>query len=173
MGPGAARNEASRAEHGVRLRTAIVVALLGVAGCAPAPPPPTVVNLQASATATVNATPQGQGAPVAIRIYQLASKAAFERAEFFPLYNTDAAALGPDLVKKDEFLLAPGSSKSVTLQPADTVRVIGVFAAYRDFQNATWRGDADIPAHQTTTVTITADRAGIKLVATSGKPASP
>jgi type VI secretion system protein VasD len=173
MGPGAAQIKASRAEVGAKLRTAIVAALLTVTGCAPAAPPPTVVTVQVSATASANATPAGQGAPVAIRVYQLASKSGFEQAEFFPLFNSDTATLGPDLVKKDEFLLAPGGSKSITLQPADTVHAIGVFAAYRDFQHATWRGDADIPAHKTTTVTVTADRPGITLAASPGQTASP
>jgi type VI secretion system protein VasD len=155
-------------------RAATASALLLASGCSsppPPPPPPTVVNVQASATATANATPQGQGAPVIIRIYQLASKSSFEGAQFFPIFNQDSATLGPDLVKKDEFLLAPGASKSITLAPPDNVHAIGVFAAYRDFQNVTWRADADIATHQTTTITLTADRGGIKVQAASTKPA--
>jgi type VI secretion system protein VasD len=147
--------------------------LLGVAGCGgpPPPPPPTVVNLTYSATADVNPVAGGQGAPVVIRIFQLASKSAFEGAEFYPLYNAAPTTLGPDLIKKDETLLAPGASKSLTLTPTDAVKVIGVFAAYRDFQHATWRVDTDIPPNKTTTVTITADSTGLKLVASPGKPA--
>jgi type VI secretion system protein VasD len=150
-------------------------ALLLLAGCssAPAPPPATVVSIQITADANANATLQGEGAPVAIRVYQLASRSGFDGAEFYRLYSADAATLGSDLIKKDELLLTPGTSKSLTLMPADPVHAIGVFAAYRDFQHVTWRAAADLPAHQATTVTVTADRAGIKLAATPGKPASP
>ena len=138
----------------------------------PSPPPPTTVSLQISAAADANATPDGQGAPVAIRIYQLASKLGFEGAEFYRLYNADTATLGPDLIKKDELLVAPNTTKSLTLMPADTVHALGVFAAYSNFQTASWRAACDIPAHQITTGTGTADRTGIKLAAASSKPAS-
>jgi len=169
-----ARDHARRkwAPAGLRQRAAGALVLLLAGSCSPPPPPPpTVIKVQATAAADANVTPQGAGAPVIIRVYQLASKSAFEGAEFHPIFNRDAATLGADLVKKDEFLLAPGSSKSLALAPADNVHAIGVFAAYRDFQNVTWRADADIPTNQTTTVTITADRAGIKMQAASVKPA--
>lgn len=146
-------------------------------GCAapppppPAPPPPTVVEIQISADKTVNATPEGQGAPVTIRVYQLASTSTFEAAEFYRLYSADAATLGADLIKRDEVLLIPGSAKSLTLTPPDPVHAVGVFAAYRDFQRAVWRAATDIPAHRTTTITVSADGAGIKLAATPARPA--
>jgi type VI secretion system protein VasD len=150
-------------------------AVLILAACSksPPPPPPTIVSLQISAAADVNVTPEGAGAPVDIRIYQLASRSSFESAEFFPLYHSGATTLGPDLIKQDEFLIVPGSSKSLTLMPDPPVRAVGVFAAYADFQNVTWRAAADIPAHQTTKITVTADRTGIKLDAKSDKPAGP
>lgn len=170
MAPDDVRGTASSARLMRQAASALALLLAGSCSQPPPPLPPTVVNVQASAAATANAMPQGQGAPVIIRIYQLASKAAFEGAEFYPLFNQDSATLGPDLVKKDEFLLAPGASKSITLTPPDNVHVIGVFAAYRDFQNVTWRADADIAAHKTTTVTVTADRGGIKVQAASAKP---
>jgi type VI secretion system protein VasD len=161
-----------RIVNAVGPRNLAAFALLLLASCAgpPPPPPPTIVNVRASATSDINVTSDGQGAPVVTRIYQLASKTAFDGAEFFPLYKADAATLGPDLIKKDEFLLVPGSTKTVTLMPVDAVHHVGVFGAFRDFQNVNWRAFADIPSHQTTAVTVTVDRAGIKLVA---KPASP
>jgi type VI secretion system protein VasD len=174
MGPDDARGKASSTR--LMWRPVSALALLLASSCSPpppAPPPPTVVNVRASATTTANATPEGQGAPVIIRLYQLASKSAFEGAEFYPIFNRDSPTLGQDMVKKDEFLLAPGTSKSITLTPADNVHAIGVFAVYRDFQNVTWRADADIATHQTTTITITADRGGIKVQAASVKPAGP
>jgi type VI secretion system protein VasD len=147
-----------------------LISLLALAGCLPQPPAPTIANVRISAAGDVNATPEGQGAPVVIRIYQLASKSAFEGAEFRRLYNADTTTLGGDLIKKDELLLIPGTSKSITLMPSEAVHALGVFAGYRDFQNATWRADSDLPAHQTTAVTVTAERDRIKLAAAPGKP---
>ena len=160
-----------------RRRHLIAGLVLGLAGCGdkpPPPPPPTIVNLQLSATGSANQTPDGKGAPVNVRVYQLGSAAAFDGAEFFPLFRTDKTTLGTDLVKKDEYLLTPDAPvKSASISPMEPVKVIGVFAAYRDFQKVAWRATAEVPAHKTTTMTITADRDGVKLVATPGKPASP
>jgi type VI secretion system protein VasD len=146
------------------------VAFLGpvlLASCGPAaPPPPTVVVVKLVATSDVNGS-----APVAVRVYQLASKSGFEGAEFFPLYKGDAAALGPDLIKKDEVLLAPGATKTLTLTPTDAVKAIGVFAAYANYQTATWRGDTDVPPHETTTVTATIGASAVKVTTAPGKPA--
>ncbi len=150
--------------------------LLLAAACAkdpPPPPPPTIVNVKVSGTAAVNATPNGVGAPVAIRVYQLGSSIAFDREEFFRIYKEDAATMGPDLLKKDEFLLIPGATKTLTLKPMDPVHNIGVFAAYGDFQHVIWRASTEIPAHKTTDITVTADKPGIKLEAAPGKTAGP
>ncbi len=157
---------------GWTLRVAVLAALAGCGG-PPPPPPPTVVNITMAAAATANPTPEGQGAPLALRIYQLGSQAGLNNAEFFPLYNSDATTLGPDLAKRDDFILAPGQTKTTTLTPRDDVKSIGVFAAYRDFQHATWRAAADIPAHQTTNITVSAGHDGITLKAVTLPPAKP
>lgn len=144
-----------------------LLAAVAACGSPPPPPPPTVVAIKLKAAADANATPAGAGAPVVVRIYQLASAAAFEGAEFFRLYNSDAATLGADLVKKDEYLLAPGESREVTLSPSEQTHTIGVFAAYRDFQQATWRAVTPVPPHKTTNLAITA---GAKAVTVEASP---
>ena len=53
----------------------VLAAILAFAGCAPAPPPPTLAKVQLTAAADVNPGADGNGAPVAIRIYQLGAKA--------------------------------------------------------------------------------------------------
>ena len=115
------------------------------------------------ASKDVNPTQSGQGAPVVLRIYQLAATAGFEKAEFFRLLNADTATLGADLLKKDEYLLAPGSKKTETLTVGDTVRALGVFAVYREFQKVTWRATIPLPKNKTTPVTIDATATGLKV----------
>jgi type VI secretion system protein VasD len=146
-----------------------------LAGCPapPPPPPPTVVNLTLKAGPDINPNPAGQPAPVAVRVYQLGSAAGFESADFFPLYNHDATTLGADLVKREEYFLAPGQTKTVTLTPMDPVKAVGVFAGWRDFQHATWRATAPIPAHQTTNVAVTIGHGGITIKAETLPPAKP
>jgi type VI secretion system protein VasD len=144
-----------------------------LASCAPPPPPPpTVVQLTLTASPDANPTASGQGAPVQLVVYQLGSASGFSSAEFFQLFNQDQATLGADLIKKDQFTLAPGQSKTATLSPTDMVKSLGVFAAYRDFQHATWRATASVPAHQTTSITITAGHDGVTVATAPGKPGS-
>lgn len=136
-----------------------------LAGCAPPPPPPTVVQLTLNAAKDANPDASGQGAPVQIFVYQLGSASGFSGAEFFQLFKQDQATLGADLIKRDTFTLAPGQSKTATLSPTDMVKTLGVFAAYRDYQHAAWRGMVDIPPHQTTPVTVAAGHDGIAVTA--------
>lgn len=154
--------------------TATLILLAALAGCpAPPPPPPTVVNLSVTAGPDINPNTTGQGAPVAVRVYQLGSTSGFGNADFFPLYNQDAATLGADLIKRDDFFLAPGQSKTATLSPNDQVKALGVFAGWRDFEHATWRATAPIPAHQTTNVTVTVGHDGVTVKAEPVPPAKP
>jgi type VI secretion system protein VasD len=148
-------------------------ALALVAGCGgPAPPPPTIINATISASADANASASGAGSPVAVRIYQLVSPAAFTGAQFFPLFDKDAATLKDDLVKRDDLLLAPDQSRSLTLQPEDRAHAVGVFAAYRDYEHVDWHVVADIAAHQTSTLTVMVTKAGVTAKMQPAKPAS-
>lgn len=146
---------------------ALMAFVLGaaLAGCAapPPPPPPTVINLTLTATPDANPTTAGQGAPVALRVYQLAATSAFTGAEFFQLFNQDQATLGPDLIKRDDVIVSPGATKTLTLMPLDTVKAIGIFAAYRDYASTVWRASTAVVPHKTTPVTVTAGRTGITL----------
>jgi type VI secretion system protein VasD len=146
--------------------------LLFLASCAsaPPPPPPTVIHLTISAGPLVNPGPDGRGAPVTLRLYQLSSASGFGNAEFFALYTADAATLGSDIARRDDVILAPSQTVTKTLSPRADVTSLGVFAGYRDFQRAAWRAVADIAPHQTTNVTITAGAAGIVLQAAALPP---
>jgi type VI secretion system protein VasD len=151
---------------GAGVRPLAIALSLIVVGCGKEkpPPPPTVVKLDIRAATDVNLTIDNQGAPVETRVYQLGSKSNFDGAEFFPLYKADAKTLESDLLKKEQFLLIPGGAKTLELTLPDNAKAIGIFAAYRDFPNTKWRASADIPAHQTTSLLVTLDKSGVKLV---------
>jgi type VI secretion system protein VasD len=139
-----------------------IVALL--AGCGgPAPPPPTTVMLTLNATADVNPTPDGQGAPVVVRVYELAATTAFDGAAFFDLFNQDQATLKGDLVKREEVTLVPGQRRTLTLTLPDQASAVGVFGAFRDYAGVVWRVHATVPPHQTTRLSVQAGKAGLSL----------
>lgn len=175
MGPGASQETSARGcVRSAGVLVACLALLAGLAGCGappPPPPPPTVLEVKLSAAPDSNRNAGGEGTPVTVRIYQLGSPAGFEGAEFYRLYRQDAATLGSDLVKRDEYLMAPGSSRQVTLRPPEPVRALGVFAAYRDYGNATWRAVEAVPPNKTTEVTITVGPTGVTMAAKPGAPA--
>ncbi|PPD31635.1 MAG: type VI secretion system lipoprotein TssJ [Methylomonas sp.] len=115
----------------------------------PPPPPPTVINLQIEPAANLNADIKGNGAPVMLRIYELREQSNFTTADFFALFNNEKATLGADLVRKQELLLQPGESKTLSLNPDDAVQAVGFFAAFRSLDTAQWRMVRDVKTHQT------------------------
>ena len=159
---------------GARRALVALLPLLGPGGCGsppPPPPPPTVAQVTLRAGPDINPTGAGQAAPVVVRVYQLASAAGFEKAEFRTLFAADAAALGADLVKKEEFLLTPGATKVEALTLPDAVTAVGVFAAFREFGTRTWRVTVPVPPHKTTPVSVAVDAAGLRVA--PGTPAGP
>ena len=116
--------------------------LLLLAACGtPPPPPPVVTNLQMSVVAALDTNPDARkrASPVVVRFYALKSTAAFDSADFFSLFDKDSAALGTDLVQKEEFLMTPGQQKVLTLKFEPEVKAVAVMAAFRDLENARWR----------------------------------
>ena len=158
------------------LLVAGVVALAGVASCSAPPPPPlppTVVNLTLTTTPDVNPTIDNVGAPLSLRVYQLTAAANFNAAEFFPLYNADAATLKTDIVHRQDFLLAPATTQTIAIKPDASVKTIGIFAAYRNFQTAIWRASVDLEPNKINTITLTAGHDGVTLKTTTALPAPP
>jgi len=157
------------------LGTAIPFALaLALAGCggSPKPPPPTVVELTVTAGPLINPDESGQSSPVILRIYQLAAGGAFDKADFFALYQNESATLGADLLARDQLALAGGETRKITLQPNAGARLLGVVAAFRDIDNAEWRQEAPITANQTTHLALTVGKLGLTL-AVEPAPAPP
>lgn len=136
----------------------LLIALLP--GCAgeppvqPPPPPPTIVNLQIDTSADLNADINGNGAPVMLRIYELREQSNFNAADFFAIFNNEKATLAGDLVRKQELLLQPGETKSLSMNPDNDVQAIGFFAGFRQLDTAQWRAVANVKEHQTQTVQV-------------------
>jgi type VI secretion system protein VasD len=123
-----------------------------------APPKPSVAELSFIIDANVNPDASGRPSPVLVRIYELRSVAAFNRADFFSLYERDKEQLGPELVSRDELPLMPGGKpQAITTLRSDT-RYVGVVAAFRDIERARWRASTPIFVNQTTRMEITLDR---------------
>jgi type VI secretion system protein VasD len=104
-----------------------------------APPPPTRLVLDVNASPRMNPTASGQGAPLMVRIYELAADGRFMDAELLKLLEADTGVLGSDLLGRDQDHFTPGERRQIdkTLNPA--ARTLGIMATYRVTDGVRWR----------------------------------
>ena len=105
------------------------------------------IKVKAVITAAGDLNPdyQGRPSPVNIIIFQLKSADTFQNADFFSLFEADAAVLADDMLGRTQILLKPGESRDWQPEFSKETRVIGVIAAFRDIENAQWRGMVELP----------------------------
>ena len=122
----------------------LLLAALSVAGCGKSPivlarPTPATSPLTISASADTNPDANGRPSPVVIRVYQLKADDAFVNAEFFPLFDDDMKVLGPSLISRDEYVMAPAEHRMVEVMVSNETKFLGAVAAFRDIRNSEWR----------------------------------
>lgn len=86
---------------------ALLVFLVGCSTVNKFVPPSTDLNINVAAD--VNPDISGRPSPVVLKVFELSSRTIFDTQDFFSLYDTPEEILGPDLLKKDELELQPGS----------------------------------------------------------------
>ena len=146
---------------------AAALSSLLIAGCGTAekimePDPPKVV-IRITASTEVNPDMMGRPSPIVVRIYDLKSDDIFNNADFFALYENDASILGNDMTGRDEMQISPGDNTSLEKELTMDTRYVGVTAAYRDLDNAIWRGVIETPIDQTTYIDVTLDKLTLTL----------
>jgi type VI secretion system protein VasD len=140
---------------------------LALLACASAPKPAQVAGtIQASAQ--VNPSTSKRPSPVLVRVYELKTAAAFNSADFMSLYQRDKAELGADLLGKEEFVLAPGESKTFAKTLSPDTRFLGVLAAYRDVEHAKWRSIVPVQPGQMHNVVIHANELAVDAALSGG-----
>lgn len=144
-------------KHSTTLAVTLAVLLLalGVAACSSKPPPPpppippTTIKLSITASEQINPNSAKLPSPVVVRVYELRSLDQFNAADFFQLFDSDQQVLAQSLVARREVVVKPGDKVTVEGAPsgsADT-RFIGMIAAYREVQSATWRASVPVYEH--------------------------
>lgn len=126
-------------------RVVSVLLVGGLAACSTlsniSPFKPSAASLAATiqAAADLNPSVSQRPSPLRVRVYELKSATAFNQADFMSLYQGDQAALGADLVSREELMLQPGESRPLNKALAPDTRFLGIVAVYRDLERATWR----------------------------------
>ena len=121
------------------------------------PPPPAVLTLTVIGGADQNPDASGQGATVAVRLFQLKSNAGFKRADVFALTEREQQTLGTEGLGSEEFVIKPGESRTITRELKPGAQFIGTAVLFRDIDRARWRGIAPVaasgPSRRTLTIT--------------------
>ena len=121
----------------------LLPALSPLTGCGgpppPAPKPPPVLSLMITGGGDQNPDAAGRASPVAVRIYQLSGTAKFEQTDVFALKDREALTLGTESQGSQEFLIAPGEKRTVSIALKPLVSAVGVAVMYRDIDHAAWR----------------------------------
>jgi len=144
------------------LQRVAATALAAVLVACASAPKPTQVAGTIEASAQVNPSTSKRPSPVLVRVYELKTAAAFNAADFMSLYQRDKTELGGDMLGKDEFVLAPGESKTFAKTLSPDTRFLGVLAAYRDVEHARWRSVVAVQPGQKQNVVIRANELAIE-----------
>ena len=132
----------------------------GLAGCgmlSKAPPKPSTLSINIVTSDNINPDARKRPSPVVVRVYELKSAAQFNGADFLSLYEKDQALLGADIVVRDEFVLRPGETKAINKLLAADTKFIGVVAAFRELERASWRGLVALVPGMDNAVTVNLD----------------
>jgi type VI secretion system protein VasD len=155
-----------------RLLAVGLLGLIALARCGgPEPKPPPVLNLTITGGSDQNPDGLGRPSPVAVRVYQLSGTAKFEQSDIFALKDREAQTLGSESQGSQEFLIAPGEKKAVTINLKPLVAAIGVAVLYRDIDNARWRAVQPANANGPTALAATSNKLTLVLKPDSPPPA--
>lgn len=81
---------------------------------------------------------------VVIRIYQLADRSRFDRADFLDLQDKDAQVLEGDLIQRTDQILHPGTRLDFRQEMKNGVQFVGIAAMFRDPSRGVWRDIIDL-----------------------------
>jgi type VI secretion system protein VasD len=161
------------------MRTAILLTLLGIAACSASAPEPKVAKKEtcpAVATTVVlsasdrsNATPDGNGRPVQVRVYQLHTDTNLRGATFEEIWQKDKEVLATDLKSAAEYTVFPGKSQEVRVERNPEANFLGLVALFREPKGTDWYVTFELtsppqspPCAKAMTIPVYLDRMQIK-----------
>jgi type VI secretion system protein VasD len=123
----------------------VMSVLAGLAGCAAKPAKPVPARAQLVVSADANPDASGRPSPIVVRLFQLRADGEFAAADFFALYDKEKEVLGQSFISREEYVLAPGETRSLEIPLDGQARYIAALAAFRDIRSARWRAVTKAP----------------------------
>lgn len=108
----------------------------------------TDVELSFKVDANINPDDSKTPSPLFIRMYELKSPTAFEKASFIDLFERDKDILGADMLSKQRLKrIKPGEDYQVQFVLSDKTQYVGLFAEFLQYKNATFRVVIPVVSH--------------------------
>lgn len=104
-----------------------------------------IVDMSILASPRINPTDRGEGRPVQVRIYQLASDTRLHNADFLDVYKDDKKVFGEDLIKTQEFPVYPDSRTDIRFERDDKALHLAVVAIFRSPKGRSWYTIYELP----------------------------
>lgn len=121
----------------------LALAMTMMGGCGPFRRKPSV-TVRVQGDSLMNFVNERPNAAV-VRVYQLTSRANFDRASRAAIWRDDTAALGEELVSRNELTLFPKTQESVKIDLKKATRFVAVAADFYNPKGEGWR--VVYPAH--------------------------
>jgi len=97
----------------------------------------TDLKLQLFAAANINPDENDQASPVFVRLYELNSLKAFDKANFIDLYERDQEALGDTFIAKQELKrIVPGTKRIERFVLSEETRYVALFAEFYRYKDS-------------------------------------
>jgi len=126
---------------------------------------PAEVVIRIKSAADINPDISGRPSPIVVRIYSLKSDDRFNNADFFALYEEDSTVLGDTMTSREELEISPDVRMKIEKEYDLNTTHVGVLAAYRDLDNAIWRGSIETPVNEKTYIDVTLERLTLSVTA--------
>ena len=123
----------------------------------------TKVDVSFEVSHDVNLSEDGKASPIVVRMFEFEDVKEFKGADFFSLFDKEAATIGQFILAKDEFEFRPGDQKHVERKTKPETKFIGIFAAYRDLDNAKWRAVIPLDNEKTNEIIVHLGSAGVQI----------
>ncbi|VAW57531.1 Type VI secretion lipoprotein/VasD [hydrothermal vent metagenome] len=124
---------------------------------------PTEINSKILASFDINPNANNRPSPLVVRIYELKSLDAFNEANFFKLYDEEAATLGGDLLSRDEFELSPGQGTEINRKVNQQTRYFAVIAAFRNIEQSNWRASKILKLNSDNTLVVKINKQSVSI----------
>ncbi|MCW9013784.1 MAG: type VI secretion system lipoprotein TssJ [Gammaproteobacteria bacterium] len=122
-----------------------------------------IIEMKIKASEDLNPNRKDRPSPVVIYLYELSDGAPFDEADFFSIYEQEAATIGSVLLGKMELELSPGESREIKRVLKAETRHLGIVAGFRDIDNAKWRASMAMPEYSKIELKLNLDRLSISL----------